>query len=600
MHQTKPMYLSKSDFTNSEDCLAKLYFRKHNYPSSNENPFMESLARVGHIVGYLAKVTFDGGTEISMAGGTDAAVQATLDWISSHESGILYEATFAAEGRSARVDVLRKRGTLLEVIEVKSSGFDASLTGKLAKKQEDSLDPKLIDLAFQTAIVERAMSEYRVEPMLCLLDKNAVNSIEGLYGRFEVFEGVSNGRFKPNEVRYNGDLDELRAQELLVLWPCKAQVDARKPKVWQVSQTMVDALPHLDDFEAFRSPRKMACANCAYRVMHEPAERNGFAKCWGADAFAEPHIFNIRRDGHFARVLNPHVAKGLSLMNQILPELLESKSGPRVFGVPFLQIQGVKEHIGEEVSEIFSNLTYPLFFVDFEAIRAAVPYHEGMSPYRSIVLFQWSCHKVAYPGAKVEHFEYLNTEPSMPNDRFISELRKVVGSSGTFLSWSPYENTQMRSYLADLNHDVAKDPSLASWLQGVLKAKDGGYRQVDLHNDVVKMYYYHYKMASKTSIKAVLPAILSEPQPQANIDLLTEVGLYKQDEGGGVIDPYKLLPGVKDGTQAMTAYDDMLYGIGAEDFDFRSKKAEELLAYCKLDTLSMVLIFNYLNVKSYG
>jgi hypothetical protein len=591
------MYLSKSDFTSSEDCLAKLYFRKHNYPSSNENPFMESLARVGHIVGYLAKVTFDGGTEISMAGGTDAAVQATLDWISRHESGILYEATFAADGRTARVDVLRKRGTLLEVIEVKSSGFDASLTGKLAKKQEDSLDSKLIDLAFQTAIVEQAMPEYRVEPMLCLLDKNAVNSIEGLYGRFEVFEGASNGRFKPTEVRYNGDLDELRAQELLILWPCKAQVDARKPKVWQVSQTMVDALPHLDDFEAFRSPRKMACAKCAYRVMHEPAERNGFAKCWGADAFTEPHIFNIRRDGHFARVLNPHVAEGLSLMNRIPPELLESKSGPRVFGVPFLQVQGVKEHVGEEVSEMFSNLTYPLFFVDFEAIRAAVPYHEGMSPYRSIVLFQWSCHKIAHPGAKVEHFEFLNTDPSMPNDRFISELRKVVGSSGTFLSWSSYENTQMRNYLADLGQDVTTDPSLASWLQDVLKAKDGGYRQVDLHDDVVKKYYYHHKMASKTSIKAVLPAILSEPQPQANIELLTELGLYKQDEGGGVIDPYKLLPGVKDGTQAMNAYDDMLYGIGAKDLDFRSKKAEELLAYCKLDTLSMVLIFNYLIEK---
>ena len=589
------MYLSKSDFTSSEDCLAKLYFRKHNYPSSNENPFMESLARVGHIVGYLAKVTFDGGTEISMVGGTDAAVQATLDWISSHESGILYEATFAAEGRSASVDVLRKNGCLLEVIEVKSSGFDSSLTGKEAGKQEGLLDSKLIDLTFQTAIIERAMSEYRVEPMLCLLDKNAVNSIEGLYGRFEVFEGASNGRFKATEVRYNGNLDELRAQELLVLWPCKVQVDARKPKVWQVSQTMVDALPHLDDFEAFRSPRKLGCTKCAYRVMHEPAERNGFAKCWGADAFTEPHIFNIRRDAGVAKVLNPLVAEGLSRLDRVPPELLEGKSGPRVYGMPSRQLQGVKEYVGEEVSNILGNLTYPLFFVDFEAIRAAVPYHAGMSPYRSIVLFQWSCHKIAYPGAKVEHFEYLNTEPSMPNDRFIRELRKVVGSSGTFLSWSSYENTQLRSYLDDLDHDTLTDPSLASWLQGVLKEKDGGYRQVDLHDDVVKKYYYHHKMSSKTSIKAVLPAILSETQPQANIDLLIDIGLYKQDDGGGVIDPYKLLPGVKDGTQAMNAYDDMLYGIGAKDLDFRSKKAKELLAYCKLDTLSMVLIFNYLN-----
>ena len=593
------MYLSKSDFTNSEDCLAKLYFRKHNYPSSNENAFMESLARVGHIVGYLAKVTFDGGTEISMNGGTDGAVKATLDWIASHESGILYEATFAAERRTARIDVLRKRGNLLEVIEVKSSGFDATLTGEAAKKQEksNSLESKLIDLAFQTAIVERARPDYRIEPMLCLLDKNAVNSIEGLYGRFEVIEGESNGRFKQTEVRYNGDLDELRAQELLVLWPCKAQVDARKPKVWQVSQTMVDALPHLDDFEAFRSPRKMACAKCAYRVMHEPAERNGFAKCWGADAFAEPHIFNIRRDRWTSEVLNPLVADGMARLDQVPPELMYSKQGPRVYGMPARQLKGVKEYVGEEVSKAFAELTYPLFFVDFEAIRAAVPYHEGMSPYRSIVLFQWSCHKVAYPGANVEHFEYLNMDPSMPNDRFIIELRNVVGSEGTFLSWSPYENSQLRNYLADLERDEAVDPSLVQWLKSILKDKDGGYRQLDLLDDVVKKYYYHHKMASKTSIKAVLPAILSESQPQANIDLLTEMGLYEQDEEGGLVDPYKLLPGVKDGTQAMNAYDDMLFGAGAKDLDFRAAKAKELLAYCELDTLSMVLIFYYLKQK---
>jgi hypothetical protein len=591
------MYLSKSDFTHAEDCLAKLYFRKHNYPSSTENAFMESLARVGHIVGYLAKVTFDGGTEISMNGGMEAAVRETMEWMASHESGILYEATFAFEGRTARIDVLRKRGNVLEVIEVKSSGYDGALTDQDAKKQESSLDPKLIDLAFQTALVERAMPDYRIEPMLCLLDKNAVNQMEGLYGRFRVEELASLGRFKATEVHYDGDLDELRAQELLTLWPCRSQVDARKQKAWDLSQTMVDALERVDDFEAFRSPRKMACAKCPYRVMHEPDERNGFAKCWGADAHVQPHIFNIRRDRWTSEVLNPLVADGMARLDQVPPELMYSKQGPRVYGIPHLQLQGVREHVSEEVGERFGELTYPLFFIDFEAIRAAVPYHAGMSPYRSIVLFQWSCHKVAQFGAPVEHFEFLNTESSMPNDRFISALREVLGSSGTVLTWSSYENTQLRNYLEELDGDGQTDPGLASWLKSVLKDKDGGWRQLDLHDDVVKKYYYHHLMANRTSIKAVLPAILSEPQPDANVALLKTVGLYKPDEGKGLVDPYKLLPGVKDGTQAMTAYDEMLYGLGAKDPAIQSQFADELLAYCKLDTLSMVLIFNYLNSK---
>jgi hypothetical protein len=522
-------------------------------------------------------------------------VRETLDWIASNESGTLYEATFAFEGRTARIDVLRKRGNVLEVIEVKSSGYDATLTDKDAKKQESSLDPKLIDLAFQTALVERAMPDYRIEPMLCLLDKNAVNGIEGLYGRFSVEEVATQGRFKATEVFYDGDLDELRAQELLTLWPCRPQIEARKLKAWDLSQTMVDALERVDDFEAFRSPRKMACAKCPYRVMHEPDERNGFAKCWGEDAHAEPHIFTIRRDAGVAKVLNPLVAEGLSRLDQVAPELMENDKGPRVYGIPHLQLQGVREHIGEEVSELFGELTYPLFFIDFEAIRAAVPYHAGMSPYRSIVLFQWSCHRIADPGAPIEHFEYLNTEPSMPNDRFIAALREVLGSSGTVLTWSSYENTQLRNYLDELDLDGQTDHGLATWLRSVLKDKDGGWRQIDLHDDVVKKFYYHHRMASRTSIKAVLPAILSEPQPHANVELLKSDGLHKADEGKGLVDPYKLLPGVKDGTQAMTAYDQMLYGIGANDPKIRSHYAEELLSYCKLDTLSMVLIFNYLN-----
>jgi hypothetical protein len=260
-------------------------------------------------------------------------------------------------------------------------------------------------------------------------------------------------------------------------------------------------------------------------------------------------------------------------------------------------LQGVRENVGEEVAELFKELTYPLFFIDFEAIRAAVPYHEGMSPYRSIVLFQWSCHKIAKSGAPVEHFEYLNTGPSMPNDRFIAALRKVLGSSGSVLTWSSYENTQLRNYLEELEGDTQTDQGLVAWLKSVLKDKDGGWRQLDLHDDVVKKHYYHHLMANRTSIKVVLPAILSEKQPQANNELLQSAGLYKAAEGQGLVDPYMLLPGVKDGTQAMTAYDEMLYGRLASNPAVRGAKAEELLAYCKLDTLSMVLIFNYLMSK---
>ena len=97
------------------------------------------------------------------------------------------------------------------------------------------------------------------------------------------------------------------------------------------------------------------------------------------------------------------------------------------------------------------------------------------------------------------------------------------------------------------------------------------------------------------SVFCILPALLSEPQPQENIDLLKTVGLHKESESGkGLIDPYKLLAGVSDGTQAMTAYEELHFGKGKSDDSVRRELTEELLAYCRLDTLSMILIFNYL------
>jgi hypothetical protein len=74
--------------------------------------------------------------------------------------------------------------------------------------------------------------------------------------------------------------------------------------------------------------------------------------------------------------------------------------------------------------------------------------------------------------------------------------------------------------------------------------------------------------------------------------------LYKKSESGkGLVDPYKLLAGVTDGTQAMTAYEELHFGKGKTEEKVRSRLVEELLAYCRLDTLSMVLLFNYLRER---
>ena len=595
------MALTKSDFILADDCLAKLYFKKNKYPSNADNSYRDYLARIGHITGYLAQLTLGPGTEIGLEEGLEQAVQKTKEWLKSNQRGVLFEATFEVEGRLVRVDVLRKEGKNIELIEVKSSGFDSlQWYGDERKKLLKSLEGKIKDLAFQTAVVERALPDCSITPYLSLIDKNTGNEVEGLYGNFVVTQNSG-----PNKgsvgVAYTGDVDELLAQFLL--FPpvsMQKEVDALKEEVWRRSEVMVQALQTPSDFEPFKSPRKMACGTCEFRLKGSDSVRSGFAQCWGADADVEPHILNIRRDAAFAKVLNPHVAKGLSDLTKIPADLLQSKEGPRVYGIPALQMNGVREHFDDAGRNKLKKAEYPMYFIDFEAVQPAIPFHQGMMPYRSVVLFQWSCHKVAHEGAPVEHFEFLNTEKGSPNTRFLAALKEVLGDVGTVITWSSYENTQLRKQLVEqLEFDNLDDSELVDWLRGVLKEKDGGWRQLDLHDDVVKRYYYHHRMGNRTSIKAVLPAVLSEQQPQVNRALLQAIGLHQPTENGGLTDPYSLLSGVKDGTQAMTTYEQLQFGIPDDATEEREALARQLLDYCRLDTLSMVLIFNYLKEKEF-
>jgi PleD family two-component response regulator len=179
----------------------------------------------------------------------------------------------------------------------------------------------------------------------------------------------------------------------------------------------------------------------------------------------------------------------------------------------------------------------------------------------------------------------------------MQSLTEVLGTEGTVFTWSSYENTQMRQFLTDVEDDAQADPEVLRRLEGLLKDRDGGWRQVDLHDDVVKRFYFHEAMKSQTSIKKVLPAVLKEDQPAANIDLLAQANLLERNDQGEITDPYLLLPGVKDGTQAMLAYDSMLYGPQSPDPSYAAAVANELRAYCQLDTLSMVLIYQYLQSK---
>ena len=135
---------------------------------------------------------------------------------------------------------------------------------------------------------------------------------------------------------------------------------------------------------------------------------------------------------------------------------------------------------------------------------------------------------------------------------------------------------------------------------------------------LVKDFYYHPRMKGSNSIKAVLPAVMesdyvkdkySQPIGKINVTSInfSDNMIWCQlDDNGQVIDPYKLLnpvfndiiisddafdETVADGGAAMTAFARIQFAEMPEDQ--RNSTIESLKRYCELDTLAMVIIYDY-------
>jgi len=139
------------------------------------------------------------------------------------------------------------------------------------------------------------------------------------------------------------------------------------------------------------------------------------------------------------------------------------------------------------------------------------------------------------------------------------------------------------------------DPALRAWLDGLLT----GDRLVDLC-EIATHHYFHPEMKGWVSLKAILPAVWPAA---AGLHSNAAFAGYYQVQDGRVLDPYATLPPlpfgeggdtaqvVREGTGAMRAYQEMLYGPSREDAAQRANWRRLLLQYCELDTAAMVIVW---------
>jgi len=168
------------------------------------------------------------------------------------------------------------------------------------------------------------------------------------------------------------------------------------------------------------------------------------------------------------------------------------------------------------------------------------------------------------------------------------------------LMWTPFENTILRNILEQMEIYGYRNDSLKDWLTNITTDSKQGRegRFVDL-NDFTLQYYFHPDMKGKTSIKKVLPAIWN------NNPYLHSIPWFKKyvSDSASSLNPYDTLAPVigeleneevvKDGTGAMRAYQDLMFGVDSENKERRENLKQLLLQYCELDTMAMVIIWKY-------
>ena len=205
----------------------------------------------------------------------------------------------------------------------------------------------------------------------------------------------------------------------------------------------------------------------------------------------------------------------------------------------------------EKLNGFLEDIEYPISFIDYETFPSAIPRFVGYKPYNQIP-FQFSLHVLEKSDSELKHFEFLHILNSIPDLNFIKELERVLPEKGSIIVWNKtFECSIVNDKLAERNSE---------YLQFI---ENFNNRVIDLEVPFKKQFYIHPDFMGKTKIKYILPTLSPEFS-------------------------YKSL-NIQEGGTASDTWNKIVSG----DFDENEskKKSEDLLAYCKLDTLAMFEIW---------
>jgi hypothetical protein len=312
---------------------------------------------------------------------------------------------------------------------------------------------------------------------------------------------------------------------------------------------------------------------------------------------------------------------GLSATQRRTIQILKSKTNDFT---PYLDIEGL--------GDIFDAYPAPYHFIDFETTMVAIPFHKDRKPYEAIA-FQYSYHLMDEKCNISHKNQYLSFEKGVfPNYSFLRELRKdLSGKPGTIFRYHNHENTYLnhiyKQLLRETISSVPDKQELMAFIQEIShSSKDtpdqwqSASEMKDLFELVIRYFYSLYAKGSN-SIKDILPAVIqsssyirdkySKPiYGTASMPSLNFKEPHVWITEAAKFNPYKTLPvlftdldkinfdltdldmdELSNGGAAMMAYAHMQFTNLPDEQ--REKYRDGLLRYCELDTMAMVMIWDY-------
>jgi hypothetical protein len=483
--------LSKSTFVRGCQCYKSLYLHKH-YPElrGEIDEQQESLFERGTTVGELAQQLFKGGINAKPETAYEygKAAQLTRELIEKGQK-IIYEATFIFDEVMCAIDILVNKNNQWYAYEVKSS--------------TSVKETHILDTSLQYYVITNSG--------IHLADISVV--------------------YINNEYRRIGELD---LDELFAIDSVKEQVIEKQQYIKEEIIKQKELIAQSD------IPKMDIGSHCS-----DPYECDFYGHCW--QHVPEYSVFNISK-------LNSE--KKFELYHKGILDLKDIPEDYPLNDKQWLQVNSEVNKTSsiekKEINLFLKELSYPLYYMDFETIMPAIPMFDYNRPYQQIP-FQYSLHYQETKGSEIIYFEFIAENNGDPRIPFIEKLLKDTKEPALILVYNKaFEITRLK--------EIAEDfPIYANEINERIS------RIVDLMLPFQKKQYYTPEMQGSYSIKKVLPALV----PQLSYDNLE----------------------INNGGNASAAFEQLYY---EKDKEIVNKTRNNLLRYCKLDTLAMVEILKVL------